>query len=244
MTAYPLVFSGNSTAETGTTHSSPATAQAITIPYLVSGSVATGDAGTDVNLLINGSSYPRYIEDWYSITTTQAALPYNVLHIDLDFSGGAASDLDLFLFNKDATGFYEYSAADNIQTNNYTESVWTTLLTAGTYLIGVDAYDTSKGGVNYKLDVYFGISPNKVKVYDWFAVTLNSSQKISVNTTNGWAVVLMDNTDNTALASGVPTADGGAAGFLSPVLHPGTYYIGMASNSHARGPYTMSVNLQ
>lgn len=227
-------------------NSSSAAAQVITPPIRLSGNAAVGDAGTSVNLSSIGAG-TQTIEDWYKITTTKAASSADPLMIDLDFATGPAADLDLYLLNQ-SLAVLGYSYKDNPTTGSYNESFSLSSLPAGTYYLLVDASANPKvlsgTRASYALTASFWSKQNEVTVYDWFALTLTNSRRISVNATNGWAVILMNDPNGTPIASAFPTVQGGSASMLTSYLSAGTYYIGIAWDKNIAGPYTMSASLQ
>ncbi len=228
-------------------NNSPSSADSIAVPTLVAGNVDDCDAGTVINLSsINPPSFYPSIEDWFSIATTQEATSSNRLEIRLDFPGSPRVDLDLYLFNHDATRLLEFSVDDNIhRTTSQWESIVLTDLPVGRYLIAVDAYDTDARAKDvYTLNVEFDNNPNQVKIVDWFEVSLRSGERISLRTENGWQGVLFDRSGAKALGMCVPVSEGGKASFLSPRLPAGTYYIGMVRNSHGGAYYVLNIELQ
>ena len=117
---------------------------------------------------------------------------------------------------------------------------------AGTYYIGVDAYDTTGHKNKLQCEGLFYRCPavTAVQVYDWFSVELTSVHKISVSTTDGSPAVLVDSTGTNTLAFGTASADGEAVSFVSQDLDPGVYYIGVGSDLHSMDTYSLNIQLQ
>ena len=104
-------------------------------------------------------------------------------------------------------------------------------LSAGTYFVAVDAYDTSSGRASYTLDIFTGDSSGNI--CDWFSFSLTSQAQVTIVVTGGPSFVLTDDAGTSTLASG------GAAG-TSITLAEGTYLIGLTEG----GTYTLSVTSQ
>ncbi len=86
------------------------------------------------------------VEDWYAFTLPSA----KTVTITMSFEGSPTSDLDMFLIDSAVTTLFGYSVHDNVTRNEQTETI-TQNLAAGSYLIGVDGYQTSSGPVTYTL---------------------------------------------------------------------------------------------
>lgn len=97
---------------------------------------------------------------------------------------------------------------------------------------------------SYRLKVGVSSTPNDLSVTDWFSVTLASPQRIVVDATNGWGVVITNGDGSRTLAFAPPSVDAGGATATSPVLAAGTYAIGLGKTKYAKtSAYTMSVSL-
>ena len=114
-------------------NNSRATGQTVTRPVTVTGSVSELDAGE----IVLGVK----VEDWYRFTLTGTA----TVTITLTFSGSPSNDLDLVLM-RDATFM------DSSEGVTGTETI-TGSFPAGTYQVGVFAFDTPSGSVTYTLSI-------------------------------------------------------------------------------------------
>jgi hypothetical protein len=114
-------------------NNSRATAQAVTRPATVTGSVSTSDAGE----LIQGVK----VEDWYRFTLTGTA----TVTITLTHGGTPSNDVDLVLMQGN-------TVLDSSEGTSGTETI-TQSLAAGTYHVGAFAFSTPSGSVTYTLSI-------------------------------------------------------------------------------------------
>jgi hypothetical protein len=224
-TAVPL--SAVSVSETEP-NDSPFAPQTADIPSTINGNILEGDPNTSVTVQSapsGGTTYTTTFEDWYEVTLGTAG----TLNVALDFPGTGA-DLDMYLFsldNSNAVITYTNSINDNIGTGTFSEQM-SKSLSAGTYYVAIDAYNTSGGRADYSLGISTGSST--VNIADWFSFSLSSPSQVSVTVTGGPSFVLRDGTGTSTLASG------GAAG-TTVSLSAGTYLIGVSDGA----AYTLDV---
>jgi hypothetical protein len=115
---------------------------------IVSGRIAVSDAGTivtDTNVTPNilGS---KLLQDWYRFTVTSGGL----FRLDLvyqTFTGVQANDVDVFLFREEGNGTLTY-VARSIEAEAEPEVIVASL-TAGTYVVAVQAWNTPGGAIDY-----------------------------------------------------------------------------------------------
>jgi hypothetical protein len=119
---------------------SPSGPQDVDCPDIIEGDIQEADSGFVKLLSYPGSGSSdlnQTVQDWYRFTLAS----YAKVIIDLDFSGSAtATDIDLFLFDSSGSTQLNQSFEDNAAENDYTEKI-TAYLDAGTYTIGIQAYN-------------------------------------------------------------------------------------------------------
>jgi len=115
-------------------------AQAITPPVTISGNAKKGDPG-ELELSSNNGAMVA-ISDLFKFTLTQSDSINALLTIQ---NGSSDSDLDLILFNEDASEIIDSSSQ-----NGKTDELISTSLQAGTYILGIGAFS---GSASYKLSV-------------------------------------------------------------------------------------------
>jgi len=205
---------------------SPSAPQAMDLPAGISGDVMAGDPNTSVEVQASpdGTPYTTTFEDWYEVTLGTG----QTLNIQMRFPGTAA-DLDMYLFSLDASNnvtIHANSVDDNIGQNEFDEQM-SRYLSAGTYYVAVDAWDTPTRAA-YTLDISTGSS--SIDVCDWFSFSLPAQARVTIAVTGGPGFVLADAAMSSVLANG------GAQG-TSINLPAGTYLIGIGQG----GAYTLDV---
>ncbi len=219
------VFPGVASVAEAEPNDSPFAPQAVSMPSTITGDVLNGDTATNVEVEAypGAGLYTTSFEDWYEFTLGAGA----TVGVDLDFSTGPAADLDMYIFTLEpgpSVVIHASSVDDNINvTGTYTETM-SQYLSADTYYVGVDAYDTTGGRVNYTLSITTGSS--SVNIVDWYSLTLDAQKQVSITVTGTPTFVLMDATATSTLASGASA---------SALLNAGDYLIGVT----AGGPYTL-----
>ena len=121
-------------------------AQAVALPDIIEGNINSNDSGSTnaaIDAFVNTSVT---VQDWYSITVDTSGL----INVALDFSDSQAVDLDLYLLDNSGQTLIGQSINDNVKTGVYSESIFKSGLSAGTYYLGVQAY-TAPSNVTYKL---------------------------------------------------------------------------------------------
>ena len=116
---------------------------------IVAGRVAIADAGTvvahvDVTPNILGS---KLLQDWYRFTVA-ATSAFRLDLVYQTFTGAQANDVDVFLFREGAGGALTY-VARSVAPETEPEAIVVPSLTAGTYVIGVQAWNTPGGAIDY-----------------------------------------------------------------------------------------------
>jgi hypothetical protein len=114
-------------------NNSRATGQTVTRPVTLTGSVSELDAGETV--------LGVKVEDWYRFTLTGTA----TVTITLTHSGSPSNDVDIVLMQ-------DNTFVDASEGVTGTETI-TRSLAAGTYQLGVRAFDTPSGSVTYTLSI-------------------------------------------------------------------------------------------
>ena len=131
---------------------SPATAQAIGTNVRVTGTANSGQSGAP------GGPGDDDVEDWFSITITQATS----ITIDLDPSG---TDFDLMLYPSGGPFNFDDALATSAGPPGE-EHIELDILPAGTYLIAVSAFDPDvPSNTNYTLDVVAAPKVSRYNVY-------------------------------------------------------------------------------
>lgn len=152
MTASSFTGQPNPVGQESEPNDGPATADALPASGVFAGQVAqstlANHGNTALTLVINGVQVTVTVEDWVTLTL---AAPANVT-VSLAFEGDDSADLDLFLFDANASTLLAYSVADNPATGVMTEKL-TRSLAAGSYRIGIDGYATPMGARRYTLQV-------------------------------------------------------------------------------------------
>ncbi len=208
---------------------SPVVPQAIDIPSLLNGSAQVGDGSTSVDVQTapsGGTNYTASFEDWYEVTLGTG----KTLDVSLNFPATGA-DLDMYLFsleNSSTVITHANSIEDNVATGIYNEQM-STYLTADTYYVAIDAYNTPSGNANYSLSLSTGDSA--VDIGDWFRFSLVFQTEVVISVSGGSSFVLTDNSGSTTLASGGVTGVG-------ITLEAGSYLIGVSDD----GDYTLEVS--
>lgn len=217
---------------------SDATAQAITLPVLIHGTVKASDLGTQTTSAPPGlAAYLTIIEDWYHWQNNPQQLRFL-----LEYDASSGADLDLMV---GGLNFFDtYSVSDNVGSEIYQEEA---ILNSGsqtsaTYRVVVDAFDTPNGPVDYTLRVDTladnGFA-NDINVADWFQITLNSGQSITISISGGPTVILANSAGDSIIDMGIPFVSGGAASITASTLAAGDYLIGV---SNVPTEYTLQVN--
>jgi len=134
---------------------SPQTAQPLTLPVTIGGDTKTGDPGY-LKLLKDGSNFLYVnIEDWYTFTLTSADTAG--ITLAYSFTNRENTDLDLYLVDETESVIYK-SRKDNPVLNDPNESISAPLL-PGRYYIGVQAWSTPSGRIEYTLKVSSATQP-------------------------------------------------------------------------------------
>ena len=117
------------------------TAQEITIPSIVSGSAKHDTNESDWVITFNDNSQV-FIEDAYKFTLTAAA------NLNVELSTNNQADFDLYIADSSTTNVF--TSSNLIGTG---DEILSGAVTAGTYYIYVDAYDTETTTSNYTLTI-------------------------------------------------------------------------------------------
>jgi hypothetical protein len=136
----------------------------------------------------------------------------------------------MYLFSLEGTStvvIHANSVEDNVATSDYSEHI-SQYLSAGTYYVAVDAFNTPAGRIDYTLALSTGDSA--IDIGDWFSFSLAYQGQVTITVTGGPSFVLTDSSATTTLASG------GASG-TSITLEAGSYLIGVSDD----GTYTLEV---
>jgi len=146
-------FKGNSLPFTSESepNDTPSTGAPLTPPAVIIGDCLASDTNY---YLYDSTLNPAaiYVEDWYTMTIITTGGAQRTVKLSLDFEASTTADLDLFLFDANATNHIALSGKNNPALNDQNETI-TATLSAGIYRIGVDAYATPNGRVKYMLQV-------------------------------------------------------------------------------------------
>ena len=206
---------------------SPFVPQTVDIPSSITADAQDGDTHKSVAVSASPTSptYTATFEDWYQITLGSS----DTLNFTLDFPGTEA-DLDMYLFTLESETevvAHANSADDNVNSGIFHEEM-SQYLSADTYYVAIDAYDTSNGRADYTLVISTGDA--YIDISDWYSFSLASEAQVTITVTGGPNFVLMDSAGSDTIASG------GVAG-TSITLSAGSYLIGISDS----GPYTLEV---
>jgi hypothetical protein len=200
--------------------------QFLSFPAHVEGSVSQADSSSWFQFLYNQQLLTINAEDWYSFTLLTA----KPLTIELEFPGSTTADLDLYLFPVSSSTPYYYSIGDNPATKAFKELIQVASLSAGTYIIAVDADRTPGGSIPYTLDISETYERNEVTVEDWYSFTLASLATVTISLNfddvhSSIDLYLFDQTGGTHMASS--RNDAGLPESITITLGAGTYKVGV-----------------
>jgi hypothetical protein len=124
-------------------------AQSVPRTGIVAARAAIGDAGTvvthvDVTPNILGS---KLLQDWYRFTMATTG----AFRLDLVYqthTGTQANDVDVYLFREEVGGALTY-VGRSVAAATEPEAIAVPSLTAGTYYVAVQAWDTPAGAIDY-----------------------------------------------------------------------------------------------
>jgi len=151
------------------------------------------------------------------------------------------------LFSLSSSTPSHYSIKDNPNIQSFSESIQPAL-SAGTYVIAVDAFITPNGSVSYNLDIAETSHQNKVTVEDWYSFTLASQTTVTINLdvegdSAGYDsfldLYLFDESGTSLIASSQNDAE--ISENLSITLDAGTYTVGVDLLNIWNAQYSLSV---
>ncbi len=73
-----------------------------------------------------------------------------------------------------------------------------TYLSAGTYYVAIDAYDTTAGRADYTLEI--STADSLVDICDWFSFSLLAQTQVTIKVTGGPSFIVMDAAGTNTLA--------------------------------------------
>ena len=148
--------------EDDSSNNTEATAPTVTLPALISGTVDQNNTSLEsYTATFNNAPVSVDVEDVFKFTLTEEKNVYIGLHFD----SNTPADLDFVIsqFGSKTALTNGYASSDNVAAGTFYEA-WPDKsidadelpgkLPAGTYSIGIDAYDTGNAEVNYKLLIY------------------------------------------------------------------------------------------
>jgi hypothetical protein len=136
-------------------NNNPLTAQHLSLPIPIQGSISPMDAGTcDLTIANN---YPdtsctyHTAQDYFTFTVPESGN----YRIELEFNGnGATTDLDIYLdYATSGSGWWAFSTDDNGSTKIYTEVLQKSLVTNETYTLAVQAWPSWTETASYRLTI-------------------------------------------------------------------------------------------
>ncbi len=212
-------------------------AQTITLPVLIHGTASASDSGTLTAVSLFGANYQSSLEDWYQWQNDPQELRF---YLEYDAASGA--DLDILI--TETSSIITGGIKDNNSTGEYFEEAISNAVhqTSGTYGIIVDAFSTPNGPVDYTLRVDTRAATgfaNDINVADWFQITLNTSQSITIDISGGPTVILANPVGDSIIDKAIPSVSGGAASITTSTLAAGNYLIGVSNSSTE---YTLQIN--
>ena len=134
---------------------SPGTAQALTLPVAIEGSISPGDTGTcDPGIapaVVDTNCFYHTAQDYYTFTVAEN----KDMIIELEFAGnGVATDLDIYLdYSSGGAGWWTSSVGDNASTLVYSETIPAYLFTLDTFTIAIQAWPSWTGSADYRLTI-------------------------------------------------------------------------------------------
>jgi hypothetical protein len=212
------------------------TAQTLDQPTVIDGDINDGDLYTAIDFDYYSTNFQRAVEDWYTFTLASST----TVNIELNHEGPPDStQIQLYLFNDTGTT----SMGDIIALDEQTQPTTATrsigrVLSPGTYLIGVDAWDTGSASVGYTLD--FLSSTREIE--DFYSFTLNAQTAVTItmdveDSSADLDLYLYDENATTLLES---STSGGIQESISTTIGPGTYVIGVDASTGSSN-YTLAV---